>query len=198
MGTASYAVLKGLSKLHRKSPSGSGYTGEQIAVASWMEDKRALGLAGYETAHPDSHKTLSVLNNASGLVAKGLVERLSKGKFALAGPGWDAIGEDSGRSSDISFVCRLSRSTAITKFIYKKRTIDHLDAAKFWGAEHPSRVRSAVIAVLNLLGEQKEACFSGVMISQNTLRTIQFCSDYMEERFGEFGLDMSHHLLKED
>lgn len=47
------------------------FTGEDILVQAWNDDKAAWGLRGYEKRFPDSNKLYSKIDGSSGLVERG-------------------------------------------------------------------------------------------------------------------------------
>jgi hypothetical protein len=57
------------------------FTLNDISVAVWKSDSAAFGMRGYP--YPDNHKVHYILYGTRGLVAKGIIRRVSEGLFCL-------------------------------------------------------------------------------------------------------------------
>jgi hypothetical protein len=56
-----------------------------LSVACWQHDPEFFGLRGYRQ-HPDNHKIHSFLYGKRGLIARGLIDRVSEGLFRVHAP----------------------------------------------------------------------------------------------------------------
>ncbi len=58
------------------------FTLNDVSVAVWKAHPEAFGMNGYP--YPDNHKVHYILYGARGLVAKGIIQRVSQGIFRVA------------------------------------------------------------------------------------------------------------------
>jgi hypothetical protein len=66
------------------------FTLNDISVAVWRADPEFFGMRGYP--YPDNHKVHYILYGDRGLIAKGLIERVSQGLFRVpANLDWDRL-----------------------------------------------------------------------------------------------------------
>jgi hypothetical protein len=63
------------------------FTLNDISVAVWKACPEFFGMRGYP--YPDNHKVHYILYGDRGLIAKGLVERVSQGLFRIPNPASD-------------------------------------------------------------------------------------------------------------
>jgi hypothetical protein len=63
------------------------FTGEDILVQAWKEDKLAWGLRGYEQSYPDSNKLYTKLDGKDGLVDRGLLRNVGPRTYQITETG---------------------------------------------------------------------------------------------------------------
>lgn len=69
-----------------------------ISVAVWKACPEFFGMKGYP--YPDNHKVHYILYGERGLIAKGLIHRVSQGLFSVPGAlGLDAVADPSDAAS---------------------------------------------------------------------------------------------------
>jgi hypothetical protein len=74
------------------------FTLNDISVAVWQADPDFFGMRGYP--YPDNHKVHYILYGTRGLVAKGMIRRVSEGMFEIP-EATEATQEDEGKGGGV-------------------------------------------------------------------------------------------------
>lgn len=100
------------------------FSAEQLTVTAWQAAPGFFGITGYETDYPDHHKTMSILSGPRGIVGRGWLARVGRGKYRLTPDGLAEIA----RATNSNFGRRRARLSADAT-----RHLDFLLKTTAWG-----------------------------------------------------------------
>jgi hypothetical protein len=138
------------------------FTAEDLLLAAWKRDRATWGLLGHEQDHPDSERIYKELDlrgttTRSGLVGKGLFEKVRQRTYRLTPAGLAAASEVAGVEPSVRVKAERALADAVSSIlshaVFREWMKDPVlpkhfrDAGHFWGiaaGTPPSVIRARI------------------------------------------------------